>query len=296
MRTVIVNCTLPYLFEQVDVELINANGTINLPTRCLNKFKKEPYIPESIEAYEVVKEADVVILFGSTSRFIDRCKHIEQFAKSNVSLNLYLWNPRQFYKDDPYKLSEKWRVWSFSRDDAKALDIRYAETFYNHSLVVDATPITDMFFVGLDKGRMQQIDALRQLALEQNLVADINVVDDVKRLFSRKYVGRLSYSEVRKRIASTRAIVDITQNNQQGMTQRVMEAIFFRKKLITNNKFVATCPFYTPSNVFVLGVDDTSELSNFVRSPYNNQLNFEVDVYDVKNWLRRIVNNEEFHG
>ena len=75
-----------------------------------------------------------------------------------------------------------------------------------------------------------------------------------------------------------------------------MEAIFFKKKLITNNQFVQTCPFYTPSNVFILGVDNPLELRNFIRAPYEEQLDFDVNMYDVKNWLRRIVNNEEFHG
>ena len=296
MKTVIVNCTLPYLFEQADVELLNANGKVNTFTRLLNKFKKVPVIPESLEAYDSVKTADIVILFGSTSRFVDRCEHIEQITGDRAYLHLYLWNPKQFYIDDPGKLSDKWRVWSFSKKDAETFGIGYAETFYNRNLVENAVPVTDMFFVGLDKGRMHQIITLRELANQQKLVADINVVDEIKRHFSQKYVGRMSCSEVRKRISRTRAVVDITQENQQGMTQRVMEAIFFKKKLITNNQFVQTCPFYTPSNVFIIGVDNPLELRNFIRAPYEEQLDFNVNMYDVKNWLRRIVNNEEFHG
>ena len=121
------------------------------------------------------------------------------------------------------------------------------------------------------------------------------MVDNIRSIYSSKYVGRMSYDEVRKRIARTRALLDIVQLNQSGLTQRVMESIFFRKKLITNNVFIKNYNFYSPNNIFVLGEDDYSHLREFILSPYADVDCFDASIFDVHQWLDRMINYEEFH-
>lgn len=295
MKIFVINCTLGYLFNHTNVNLINANKTIPISRRVLNRFKKNPSVSESIEVYNSLEDADVIILFGSTARFLERCKHIEQYSKNNAYLHLYLWNPLRFYVEDPTELSNRWNVWSFSKDDAEALNIGYAETLYNYDLVENAEIETDLFFVGLNKRRSQLLSEIGQIALKNGLRADINVVDNIKRYFSSRYTSRMPYDEVRKRIAHTRVLIDIVQFNQKGLTQRVMESIFFKKKLITNNVSVKNYKFYSPDNVFVIGEDDNSRLKQFVLTPYSNVDGFNLKDFDVHNWLERIINNEDFH-
>lgn len=292
----IVNCTLPYIFDGVNkVEMVNTNGKLTLIRRLRNRFSATPFIPEDLSEYKRLSDAEEVILFGGTRQFILRCKHIEDHVPSTCRLNLYLWNPMFFYTDDIGKLSKRWRVWSFSKDEAKQYRIGYAETIYNAKLTYEAAIETDMFFVGLDKGRKPLLDMISRITTAEGLIVDINVVDNIRSIYTSKYVGRMSYEEVRKRIARTRALIDIVQSNQKGLTQRVMESIFFKKKLITNNASVKNYKFYTPDNIFVIGEDDYSHLKEFVLSPYKEVDGFDTNIFDVHQWLDRMRNNKEFH-
>ena len=292
----IVNCTLSYIFDGVKtVEMINTNGKITLIKRLRNRLCATPFIPEDLSAYKSLSDAEEVILFGGTKQFLSRCKHIEDYAPSTCQLNLYLWNPMFYYTDDIGKLSRRWKAWSFSKEEAKQYHIGYAETVYNAKLSYQAPIETDLFFVGLDKGRMQLLDTIRDITSTEGLKADINVVDKIRSLYTSKYVGRMTYDEVRKRIARTRALIDIVQSNQSGLTQRVMESIFFRKKLITNNVSVKNYKFYRKENIFVIGEDDYSHLKEFVLSPYADVGSFDVKNFDVHQWLDRMINNKEYY-
>lgn len=295
MKIYIVNCTLPYLFRGINVSLLNTNASLSLCQRVKNRFATSPFVPENMEAYKQLEDADVVILFGDTKCFISRCLHIQQHVPSEAMLHLYLWNPISYYQDDFRLLDHRWTVWSFAKEEAEKNHLRYAETFYNKKLVVPADIQTDLFFVGLGKNRVGQILQIQEIASAQRLNADINIVDNLKRLYNSRYVKRMGYEEVRMRVARTKALIDIMQSGQSGMTQRVMEALFFKKKLVTNNAFVKKCRFYTPENVFIIGEDKWENLSEFVSTPCSDISGFDMTIYDVENWLQRIIQKEDFH-
>ena len=46
---------------------------------------------------------------------------------------------------------------------------------------------------------------------------------------------QLPYEENINRTLNANIIIDITKENQSGWTLRILEALFFNKKLITNN-------------------------------------------------------------
>lgn len=295
MKTYIVNCTLGYLFNGLDVRHLDGNAALSLCQRVTNRICASSEVPENLEVYKQLGDADIVILFGGTKHFIDRSLHIQQYVPSTAMLHLYLWNPINYYQDNIHLLDARWNVWSFSKEDADKNQIGYAETFYNKSLVIKGDVCTDLFFVGLGKDRVSQILEIQEIAKRQRLNADINIVDNLKRLYDSRYVKRLSYDEVRSRVAKTKAIIDIVQSGQSGMTQRVMEALFFKKKLVTNNSYIKEYPFYTPENVFIIGEDKWESLSEFVNAPYS-ETPFDESIYDVRNWLYRICQKANFHG
>ena len=63
------------------------------------------------------------------------------------------------------------------------------------------------------------------------------------------YVG---YYDYLKMVGTSRAILDIAQQKQDGYSMRVMEAIFFNKKLVTTNTAVKQSVFYDENNIFIL--------------------------------------------
>ena len=296
MKIYIVNCGLTYIFNGVDeCDLLSCNARMSLIERIRNKITAVENVPEDMVQYKKLSDADHIIFFADTKRFVLRCNHIEDSVKNDTKLHLYLWNPMSYYADEIKNVSNKWHIWTFSKEEARTYKMLYAETFYNKLLVEESPVETDLFFVGKDKGRKAILESLKKDAVDDGLVTDINIVDGVKCMYNHKYSHKLPYDEVRKRIARTRALVDIVQEGQTGMTQRVLESLFFQKKLITNNLSIAEMPFYNASNIFLLGKDNKRELKRFVEGAYQD-IEFDIDEFDVKKWLSGIINCKEFYA
>ncbi|EJZ1385112.1 lipopolysaccharide biosynthesis protein, partial [Escherichia coli] len=51
-----------------------------------------------------------------------------------------------------------------------------------------------------------------------------------------------------------------------GWTLRILEALFFNKKLITNNINVLGSEIYSESRFFIIGYDDWDKLEYFINS------------------------------
>ena len=88
-------------------------------------------------------------------------------------------------------------------------------------------------------------------------------------------------------INESKAILDIVQENQTGITIRPLEALFFHKKLITNNKNIVSYKFYCQNNIFIIGKDDINTLKEFMELPWL-EIDKEVsDFYTFPKWIER---------
>jgi hypothetical protein len=66
-----------------------------------------------------------------------------------------------------------------------------------------------------------------------------------------------------------------------------MEAMFFNKKLITDNLDVLNLDFYKEENIFVLGYDKEERLGTFLSSPYTPVDGDILKQYTWEVWLDR---------
>lgn len=82
------------------------------------------------------------------------------------------------------------------------------------------------------------------------------------------YQPFLNYEKIISIIKESKCIVDIPQNGQKGITLRVLEALFFRKKLYTTNTSICEYDFYDKDNVFIANIDSDKDLYDFVNSPF----------------------------
>lgn len=137
----------------------------------------------------------------------------------------------------------------------------------------------DFYFVGFEKGRRQVLDQLEQSLTGYKCF--FKVVNDIKEC--------ISYEENILNIAKSKCLVDIVQEGQEGITLRPLEALAFKKKLITNNKKILESDFYSPNNVFILGVDPMEKMKAFVHSDWADIDGSIVKKHDVNSWV------ENFH-
>lgn len=74
------------------------------------------------------------------------------------------------------------------------------------------------------------------------------------RLSKRKsyYQKALEYDEIVDLIVKSKSILNVAMPNQQGITMRDLESLFFEVKLVTTNKNIVNTDIYNPQNVFII--------------------------------------------
>lgn len=204
-------------------------------------------------------------------------------VRDGVSVHLWMWNP---VKDNPrfiYGIEQikKFGVkcHSFDEDDCKKYDMQLHDSFYNmHATANDEQVDTDFYFLGAAKDRGGVVMQTKELLSEYS----------TKFVMPSSPAEYITYADNIRNIMQSRCIVEILQEKQHDMTLRPLEALAFRKKLLTNNPTIVDYPFYQPQNIFVLGKDDISTLSTFLQTPYVDIDRSVIERYDVNTWFDNI--------
>lgn len=151
------------------------------------------------------------------------------------------------------------------------------------------------FFCGLDKGRIPILKKLESIFDANKITYKYLIAPDAHKEYrddDQKYLNlsaHIPYQQLVREIRCHKVIVDIVQGEQDGITWRPVEAIFYEKKLITNFQHIKEYDFYHPSNVFILGVDDETRLREFVEKPYHSIENSIIQKYRVHDWMQRLL-------
>lgn len=249
---------------------------------------------------EECKGANTIILFDTFVHYATYCYEIENYVGKDARLILYLLNPA-FFSEDYKKLSTRWEIWTFMKEDAIRNGFKYGATFYNPQLAQncfdkDSQSATDcdLLFVGTDKGRKGFLLNLKSQLEKNKVVCDFKIVDNFRSLFSRKYSREISYKKLCRLNKRTTAILDVVQNGQTGLTLRIMEGLLFDKKIVTTNAAIRTDKdFKDNPNIYVITKDNIKELYTFLKKPMVEYPNDLKAKYSFTSWLKRIDNNEE---
>lgn len=249
---------------------------------------------------EECKGANTIILFDTFAHYATYCYEIENYVGKDVRLILYLLNPA-FFSEDYKKLSTRWEIWTFMKEDAIKNGFKYGATFYNPRLALncfdkdsETTTDCDLLFVGTDKGRKGFLLNLKSQLEKNKVVCDFKIVDNFRSLFSRKYSREISYKNLCRLNKRTSAILDVVQDGQTGLTLRIMEGLLFDKKIVTTNAAIRTDKdFKDNPNIYVITKDNIKELYTFLKKPMVEYPNDLKAKYSFTSWLKRIDNNEE---
>lgn len=152
-------------------------------------------------------------------------------------------------------------VYSFDRKQCENLGMTYLSQFfpmgYSHVSAVTASAQSSKaraLFIGREKGRgevlLRLADVLAQCGCELDfrILVDEDFPDKTKHHITQL----VDYRESLGASSKASVLIEINQAGQSGLTLRALEAVYFGKKLITNNKAVYKSGFYNPSNIYVL--------------------------------------------
>ena len=96
----------------------------------------------------------------------------------------------------------------------------------------------------------------------------------------------MDYDEIVERVRNADILLDYSRDPDAGLSLRAMEALFWQKKLITNNRSVKDSMFYKTNNIYLLG-EDKRTLRDFLELP---QVPVEKEIkqqYLLSSWLKR---------
>lgn len=159
---------------------------------------------------------------------------------------------------------------------------------------MDETDLSDIFFIGSDKGRLDVLLSIFEKLTSEGLVCDFYIVDVPKHKQKYndriKYNQRLTYEEVLKKVASTKCVLEILQDQQNYASIRTVEALQYNKKLLTNNITVKEHPLYNDAMIQI--VEDYDNINiDFLKDNTNIVEYRDVTFYSIEYFKKFLYDN-----
>ncbi len=283
---------------------------INNPNIIIDTCWNNEYLKNHTSLFKVcsVLHFPLPIFFGTWVKKIKDFSKIIIFDRCfNALLKLYLdaivpdtpkfifcWNSRERWDwilpDINCMGKNKYPMFSYSLKDSKELGINYLHTFYTDNIKLEEKKTEyDLVFIGRSKKRTELINKIYHYSHDNNLSLFLHVYDSEKRSFPTSDT-LIRYDDYLEIISKSKAIIDITDQNHDGLSLRVMESLFFNKKLITDNEFVLNCDFYRAENIFILKKGETWQgLIEFLDIPYAEIPNDIKMQYTIEHWVEEFL-------
>lgn len=185
-------------------------------------------------------------------------------------------------------------LYSYNKLDCDKFELIYNPGIYVKKKYFESSILEyDSFFLGFLKDKKEKlcyISEIFKLAGMHLRCVIINPPKDSTSLLDCEFRYReIPYNEYLTMLSKSRSVLDITQKGQDGLSLRVMEAIFFDRKLITTNASIKDFGFYNPSNILIFEVGKTTarDIIDFFKKdfiPYSSNIK---DFYSLDKWIAR---------
>lgn len=236
-----------------------------------------------------IKKYDKIIIFDSivSTKIV---YYINKRRSSASRLIFWHWNSlnNDILKKVYTKTIKMCEHWTFDPGDAKQYNMHLNNQFFFEQSNGLPRLKWDVYFIGRDKGRYQHLSNLWEAFNKMGVSSYISVLRDKKsdqdgELFIDK---TKSYDDILEDIQQCKCVLELCQEGQIGLTARALEAMFFRKKLITNNLSIIEQTFYHEDNIFLLKDGWESKIKNFLNSPFHIIDNELLYKYSFEGWIQ----------
>lgn len=237
------------------------------------------------------------IILGETIHSKEIVEYIHE-KNPNCEVVFWFWNPVRDCMLREIENLRKLNIKIFSFDKSDCLKYKF---YYNNNLVprfdehnFNKKIQYDCFFIGRDKGRLQNLISIGRYLKSINKIMKLIVVKDKNETYECCVGGNidllkrnLPYETIIEYIMQSKCIIDIVQEGQSGLTFRPYEALFYNKKLITNNEAIKDTDLYDENNVFVLGKNNMNDIHDFLDKPYMERKDREelMKKYGIDSWI-----------
>ena len=217
-------------------------------------------------------------------------------------IHYWLWNQIDEKSiEDVERIKTLVPVWSYSPADCEKYGLKYNTQFFFDNLIPEnkeeltrkkrSDEGLKALFIGREKKRRSDILQHIISELEKNGVEVSSYISKSDRVGFRKYILNeklIPYKEVLKKTEKTDILIDCYGREDAGCSLRVMESLFFEKKLVTNNLSLAYYDFYDSHNIYIMGKEERS-LKEFLSEPYVPVSRDIRDRYRFSSWVERFL-------
>ena len=196
-------------------------------------------------------------------------------------------------------------IWTFDKRDAIEYNLKIADQFYWRTKGKNLEPKYDFYFIGQNKGRIEKLIQLKNKLNNYKFKIEIILnpyLDILKYTINyNKYKNicqfkTKNYEDIIESINKSRCIIELTKKDQTGLTLRALEALFFRKKLITDNQDIKNYDFYNENNIYILEnrenkitEDEKKRIEKFLNKEFIEISEKIKNKYTLENWLNKIA-------
>lgn len=145
---------------------------------------------------------------------------------------------------------------SMDKRDCERYGLNYCpNTFWINEGIIPDKPKSDVVYIGMNKGRLNELIEIYKVFSEQglncrfylsgNMDSLTNIPDGIEKIDSMRYLDYLGY------VKNSKCILELVIPEQRGSTLRSVESIFFNKKLISNNKYIRDEDYYCKDKMLI---------------------------------------------
>lgn len=219
--------------------------------------------------------------FGGNIRLLNRIRSIV----GNKKLILYYMN--NINDTNKHYMDFFDEVYTFDKKDSEMYLIRHSifpfTDYYLNDLEQKENFKYDVVFLGRVKEREHELLKIKKqiesLDLRTCFMA-LDAKDPGIRI--EHYVDYQKYIEI---VKQSKCLIEILQQGQEGSSLRVKEALFMKKRLITNNKETSSQWFFDAPNMYILG-EDKRNLKDFINGEYIEH-NIDLRELNFEYWINQ---------
>lgn len=248
----------------------------------------------SLGDWKKSKEKYDVLIIMESDATVEVLKAIKRLDISSTKILYFMNSVTKINKkllDHAKKLG--YIIATYNLKDSIQYNINYVHQCWNPELIpsnmfMEQDRNVDLFFVGKAKNRYDSLIGLKRMAEKVGLTTKFIIISDKKKPGTQK--EEIPYAQCLSQMKYTKVIVDIVGEGNIGLTWRPLEALFMKKKLLTNYREIEKYELYqeNKANIFIIGKDNINKLYDFVKSPYVDK-NLDLSKYDIENWLKKLV-------
>ena len=210
---------------------------------------------------------------------------------------LYIWDTVRGIRDFNNYRKNFDEVFSFDKEESEKYNLVFRPTFYSKRLrklkKIKVEEIYEISFIGgFTEERYTLIKKYISIFSKKYIYIFVPSIKEYsKMLFNCKYDLKMIFPFIVKKekynkiLYKSKIILDLVRFNQTGLTQRIFDALYLQKKIITTSTSVKNYDFYNSNNILVINENTTSkEIEDFKRKEYIEIDKKIIDYYSIERW------------